>query len=55
MVIKSSVFWHITPRSPVKVNGVLEEHVSSISWSLLHAVFLLGSLFRPEDGGDIFI
>jgi hypothetical protein len=30
VVIKSSVFWGIKPYSPLKVNHVLEEHVTSI-------------------------
>jgi hypothetical protein len=32
-------------------------HLESKSWSVLsfHAVFLLGSFFDPEDGGDMFL
>jgi hypothetical protein len=29
--IKSSIFWHIMLSSPVKVNRLLEKHISSIS------------------------
>jgi hypothetical protein len=30
VVIRSSIFWDITPCSPLKVNDVSEEHVASI-------------------------
>jgi hypothetical protein len=40
MVLKSTIFWDITPCSPLKVNRRFG--------------FLLGLFFDPEDGGDIF-
>jgi hypothetical protein len=30
VVMKSSIFWDIMPRSPLKVNDASEEHVASI-------------------------
>jgi hypothetical protein len=30
VVMKSAIFWDITPCSPLKVNNVSEEHVISI-------------------------
>jgi hypothetical protein len=47
------------PCSPVKLNHVSEEHITSIfraaACCLLHAGFLLGLLFNPEDEGDMFL
>jgi hypothetical protein len=62
-IIKSSVFWDITLCGPFKVNlhfrGIyclhfLARRVSS-ACCLLHAGFLLGSIFNPEDARDMFI
>jgi hypothetical protein len=65
--MKSSVFWGITPFSPLNINSCLQEHVASIfkaekypkqeifTCHLLHADFLLGLIFDPEDGGAIFL
>jgi hypothetical protein len=71
IVMKNSVFWDITPYSPLKVNrhfggmcilhlkrricqaSFLQEHCSACY--LLHAGFLLGLFFNPEDGGDMFL
>jgi hypothetical protein len=43
-IFKITVFWDITPRSPLKVNSRFG----------FHAGILLG-LFEPEDGGDMFL
>jgi hypothetical protein len=50
--MKSSIFWDITPCSLVKVEEKVEQ---SSTLYLLHAVFWLGLLFEPEDGGDMFL
>jgi hypothetical protein len=47
-VLKSPIFWNITPCSPLKVNRALLA-------ASFHADFLLGLFFDPEDGGDIFL
>jgi hypothetical protein len=51
------VFWGITPCSPFRSQTeVSEEHVASIFRSPpLHAGFLLGFIFDPEDGEDMFL
>jgi hypothetical protein len=70
VVMKSSIFWDITPCSPLKINRLFEGthrlHLQGrISWvryqregSLLatcfHAGVFLG-LSQPEDGGNMFI
>jgi hypothetical protein len=63
VVIKSSIFWGITPCSALKVNrrlgGTCHLHlrgrrIRSASYRL-HAGFFLGLLFDPEDGGDMFL
>jgi hypothetical protein len=50
VVMKSSIFWDITPCSPLNVipgfGGTCH---------LLQAGFLLGLSFSPEDGGDMFL
>jgi hypothetical protein len=48
-VLKSSVVWDITPCIPLKVSRRFGGSY------LLHAGFLLGSFFDPEDGGDMFL
>jgi hypothetical protein len=45
VVMKSTVFWDITPCSPLKVNGPA---------ACFHAGIFLG-LFEPEDRGDMFL
>jgi hypothetical protein len=47
VVIESSVFWDITACSPLKVNRCF----GGKQRYLLHAGFLLGLFFNPEDGG----
>jgi hypothetical protein len=69
VVMKSPIFWDITPCSPLKVNRSSKEHVASIfrveetgmkeversALYLLHAAFLLGLFFDHECGGDMFV
>jgi hypothetical protein len=43
VVMKGTIFWNITPCSPLKIN---RRFVGG---------FLLGLFFDPEDGGDIFL
>jgi hypothetical protein len=55
--------WDITLHSPLKVSrhfgGICYLHLQgwrvSKAWCLLHADFLLGSLFNPENGGNVFL
>jgi hypothetical protein len=57
VVMKSSVFWDITPCNPVKVNrrsGGTCLALRCFNCCLLHAGVLFGLLFKPEDGGDMF-
>jgi hypothetical protein len=69
VIVKCSVFWDVTPCSPFKVNrrfggkycillhGRRISHARNQSEAcyLLHAGFLLGLFFDPNDGGDIFL
>jgi hypothetical protein len=55
MTTESVVCWVVLPHS-LKTANISNEHVSS-SWEELSTCFwcfLLGLLFHPEDGGDIF-
>jgi hypothetical protein len=54
MVMKSSVFWEITPCIPLKSTDVLGEHVTGLA-TCFHTGFMLGLFFDPEDGGDMFL
>jgi hypothetical protein len=60
MVMKSFIFWDITSGSPFKVNrrfgGTPLAGYKQISVCyVLHADFLRGSFFDPEDAGDMFL
>jgi hypothetical protein len=52
-MLRSYTLWDIMPCSPVSID-VSEEHGYS-ACCLLYAGFSLGSLFYPEDEGDIFL
>jgi hypothetical protein len=54
VAMKSSIFWDITPYGPLKVYRRCGEAKSSACYPL-HARFLLGSFFDPEDGGEMFL
>jgi hypothetical protein len=47
VVMKSSIFWEIVLYSPLEVN--------ELACYLLHAGFLFGLFFNPEDGGEMFL
>jgi hypothetical protein len=54
--MKSSTFWDVLPCSPLKVSQVRNRHEADSKLScLLHAVFLPGLLFNPEDGSGMFL
>jgi hypothetical protein len=67
--MKSTVFWDITPYSPLKVNPhfggtyrlhlqgprISREETSVKGGKQSHTGFLLGLFFVPEDGGDMFL
>jgi hypothetical protein len=50
VVMKSCVFWDITPCSPLKVN---RRFVGACRATYFHAGFLLSLFFDPGDGGDM--
>jgi hypothetical protein len=54
VLLKNSVFWDVTPCSPVKGKRRFGGTCLRSACSLLYAVFLFGLFFGPEDGGDIF-
>jgi hypothetical protein len=51
VVMKSSIFWDITPRRKLKVN----RRFGSSAYYLLHAGFLRALFFDREDGGNMFL
>jgi hypothetical protein len=56
VIMKSSVLWDITPCSLFKVSRLFGGTSFFCRLSLLiHADFLLGLFFEPEDGGDLFL
>jgi hypothetical protein len=62
VVMKSTIFWNITPCSPLKVKPTFRSNISSTSsvvgraqLSTFHAGFLISLFFDPEDGSDMFL
>jgi hypothetical protein len=65
VVMKSTVFWDITPCSPLKVNrhfgGKYRLHIqdrkisSALFATCFHAGLLLGLFYDREDGGYMFL
>jgi hypothetical protein len=69
--MKSTIFWDITPYSPLSVTDVSEEHIASIfrvvkiiwarnqresRWQAKPETgFSFGLFFDPEDKGDMFL
>jgi hypothetical protein len=53
--IKRTVFWAITPCSPLKVNRRFGGTYRLQLATCFHVGFLLGLFFDPEDGGDMFL
>jgi hypothetical protein len=55
----NSIFWDITPCSPLKVNrrfGIeCRLHHQALPATFFHAGFLLGLFFDLEDGGDMLL
>jgi hypothetical protein len=49
VVMKSTIFWDITPCSPLKDNR------GALLATSFRAGFFPGLLFGPEDGGDMFL
>jgi hypothetical protein len=54
VVMKSTIFWVITPCSPVKVNRRFGGTYRLLA-ACFHSVFLLDLFFDPEEGGDKFL
>jgi hypothetical protein len=54
VVIKSYIFWDITPCSLLKINRRFGRTYALLA-TCFHAGFLLGLFFGREDGGDMFL
>jgi hypothetical protein len=56
--MKSTIFWDITPCSPLKVNqsfgGTYHLNLQGLA-TCFHSGFLIGVFFDPEDGDDMFL
>jgi hypothetical protein len=55
VVMKSTIFWDIMPRSPLKVNWRFGALDLALLATCFHAGFLLGLFFDPKDGSDMFL
>jgi hypothetical protein len=53
--LKNTVFWDITPCSPLEANRRVEGHIASVRLSTCFHVCILLGLFDPEDVGDKFL
>jgi hypothetical protein len=59
VVMKNSIFWDVTPCSPLKVSrrfgGTYHLHLQGQLAICFHAGFFVGLFFGPEDGGNMFL
>jgi hypothetical protein len=58
-VMKSTIFWDITPGSPLNINrrfgGTYRLHLQDLFAACFHAGFLLCLFFDSDDGDDMFL